>query len=115
MKLADMKGAIDSLVDGGAVFTIHEMGITAVIGLLNIEGDTVKWCDWFPEDQHHFHKFEVYGARMLDTVNFELLTDRGLVSLNMFEPYEREYKENWPRWEKERGKYQQDLEREFNV
>jgi hypothetical protein len=108
---AELKNKIGALVDSGSVFTFHEMDIAPVVGLIDFGDDTIYWCDWFPEDQHHFHVLVVYGVRMINKWNFELLTDKGRVSLNALEPYEERYKLNWQRWVDCRGGYKEDLRR----
>jgi hypothetical protein len=115
----EIKEKITALIDTGAVFTIQETGglkrLQFKVGLLEFDvEDNIRWCSWFPEDQHNFHVFQVHGVRMLDACNFELLTNVGMVYLNQFEPYEDEYKLYWHEWVKVRDNYRDDMKRMYD-
>ncbi|MCK9295124.1 MAG: hypothetical protein M0P70_08555 [Desulfobulbaceae bacterium] len=114
----DIKKNVADLVDGGAVFTIHNLGdierLESTVGLLEFDDNNcIRWCTCFPEDQHHFHVFQVYGVRMINKFNFDFLTDYGLVSLNILEPYSDDYKSYWHEWVKVRDTYRGDMVRMF--
>jgi len=111
-----VKASISALVYTGAEIGYSDILIGGfpmqmVVGLVSFPGDDVLlWCDWFPEDQHHFHPLKVLGVRVVSPMEIEILSHRGLVTLRRRAMAPGGEAEAWARWVSSRGNYAADME-----
>ncbi|MCK9295123.1 MAG: hypothetical protein M0P70_08550 [Desulfobulbaceae bacterium] len=102
----EIKKKMLKLVHRGATIRLKDVNLEFIVGAAVWVKNEFYWCQWFPEDQHHFHVLNIEFVKMHHELSFEFVSDTGSGFLSEFEPFDQYY-EYWPKWVEVRDKYMQ--------